>query len=50
MSERPSAVRFCGELTVVKSAGPARLVALDGLRFLAVLMVVAYHYVAYGSD
>ncbi|MER5639377.1 acyltransferase [Kitasatospora sp. NPDC002227] len=34
----------------MKNAGPARLVALDGLRFLAVLMVVAYHYVAYGSD
>ncbi|MDH6124555.1 acyltransferase [Kitasatospora sp. GP82] len=26
-----------------------RIAALDGLRFLAVLMVVLYHYVAYGS-
>ncbi|WP_441245196.1 acyltransferase family protein [Kitasatospora sp. McL0602] len=30
--------------------GPARLVVLDGLRLLAVLMVVAYHYVAFGSE
>ncbi|MGE7438389.1 acyltransferase family protein [Kitasatospora sp. NPDC001175] len=27
-----------------------RLAALDGLRFVAALMVVTYHYVAYGSD
>ncbi|GAA1075703.1 acyltransferase [Kitasatospora arboriphila] len=27
-----------------------RLLALDGLRFLAVLLVVVYHYVAFGSD
>ncbi|MFB7666842.1 acyltransferase family protein [Kitasatospora sp. NPDC056138] len=27
-----------------------RLAALDGLRFVAALMVVAYHYLAFGSD
>ncbi|MGK5732483.1 acyltransferase family protein [Streptomyces sp. URMC 124] len=31
------------------SGGRARLAALDGLRLLAALMVVAYHYVAFGS-
>ncbi|WP_367140222.1 MULTISPECIES: acyltransferase family protein [Streptomyces] len=31
------------------SRGPARLAALDGLRLCAALMVVAYHYVAFGS-
>ncbi|GAA5003707.1 hypothetical protein GCM10025734_41260 [Kitasatospora paranensis] len=36
----------------VPGAAPTggRLQVLDGLRFVAVLMVVLYHYVAYGSD
>ncbi|PBC78918.1 peptidoglycan/LPS O-acetylase OafA/YrhL [Streptomyces sp. TLI_235] len=33
-----------------RRAGTGRLQALDGLRFVAVLLVVFYHYVAFGSD
>jgi peptidoglycan/LPS O-acetylase OafA/YrhL len=35
---------------VGERARSGRVAALDGLRFLAVLLVVVYHYVAYGSD
>ncbi|WP_338931886.1 acyltransferase [Streptomyces netropsis] len=32
-----------------RDRAPGRLAALDGLRLLAALMVVAYHYIAFGS-
>ncbi|WP_431679374.1 acyltransferase family protein [Kitasatospora sp. KL5] len=46
----PSAATEAAAPGAAPIPGGGRLLVLDGLRFVAVLLVVVYHYVAFGSD
>lgn len=46
---QPSATPQATEITKTRNSNRQRLAALDGLRLLAAIGVVAYHYVAFGK-